>query len=100
MSSRQRLAVTPRRLINTKLVRPAGLEPARPKARDFKSRASTNFAMGARLGRHFPSSHAGATMASAARTGSSRGFIEGPERCGKSAGPCHHLDTATREHPS
>jgi hypothetical protein len=56
--------------------------------------------MGARLGRHFPSSHAGATMASAARTGSSRGFIEGPERCGKSVGACHHLDTATREHPS
>src|SRR5260370_14781900 len=32
------------------LVRPAGLEPARPKARDFKSRASTSFAMGARRG--------------------------------------------------
>src|SRR5258708_26197238 len=76
MSSRQRLAVTPRRLINTKLVRPAGLEPARPKARDFKSRASTNFAMGARLGRHFPSSHAGATMASAARTGSSSRLLK------------------------
>ena len=40
MSSCQCLALTPRRLINTKLVRPAGLEPARPKARDFKSRAS------------------------------------------------------------
>jgi hypothetical protein len=37
----------PERDNDLKLVRPAGLEPARPKARDFKSRASTNFAMGA-----------------------------------------------------
>lgn len=30
------------------MVAPAGLEPARPKAHDFKSRASTSFAKGPR----------------------------------------------------
>jgi hypothetical protein len=67
MSRWECLTPMQRSLSNTKLVRPAGLEPARPKARDFKSRASTDFAMGARLGRHCQSSHAGAAMASVAR---------------------------------